>query len=381
MSSMLLLIGCAIAGFITGSVFFDSSDSIDIHHQFVAGGGVFDSEDYGDEEDPPTSVQDTTVVVSTTPTTTTTAATTSTTTTTTTTTAATTTTTAEEPMKYYVPVRTDRAGSAICGYLLAHSFAHANNATYVGACWDSVDWPAAIAKHGEKFVKKVAKRQDEQKELIQFLGLTDELPYACPSDADLKAGRSVILRKRHDYKLPGYTVEWLNSITSKSHFPYKKKDPNAPLDVAVHVRRGDFTPCHVSDRYLPNVYYERAMDKYLPEVCDKHPAGCKITLYSERDAYEPFDDFLKRPNLQIDFDSSSDQIWTDFINADVLIMSMSSFSFVPALLNNNGHVISPYRYGEFGYEEDIPSWNMVDDDILQEALEVREEQYKDCPKK
>ena len=62
-------------------------------------------------------------------------------------------------------------------------------------------------------------------------------------------------------------------------------------------------------------------------------------------------------------------------------MSMSSFSFVPAMLNNNGHVISPYHYGEFGYEEDIPSWIMVDDDILNEALAFREEQYKECPKK
>eukprot|EP01003_Olkasia_polycarbonata_P006109 NODE_6261_length_263_cov_19.149533_g6178_i0.p2 GENE.NODE_6261_length_263_cov_19.149533_g6178_i0~~NODE_6261_length_263_cov_19.149533_g6178_i0.p2 ORF type:complete len:80 (-),score=25.25 NODE_6261_length_263_cov_19.149533_g6178_i0:24-236(-) len=47
-------------------------------------------------------------------------------------------------------------------------------------------------------------------------------------------------------------------------------------------------------------------------------------------------------------------------------------------MNRGNHVISPYHLGEFGLEEDIPTWIKVDDDIFTAAMAEVTEQTKKC---
>lgn len=236
-----------------------------------------------------------------------------------------------------------------------HSHAYRTNKTYAGACVD------------EKKFKKKKDRLKTRKELVKALGLEHELKFACPSDEDLKAGRAKILTRKQ-FRGALFPQEWFRHLQSKTTFPYKKKDPSKPLQVVVHVRRGDFTPCHVSDRYLPNTYYLEALDRYVPEYCDKHEHGCNVTIYTERNSFEPVQPFVER-NYTVDFDSSLSDIWSAFVNADVMIMSMSSFSFVPASLNRNTVITAYY---------DIVPWRQIHGSIWSHAMMVRRKQIKEC---
>ena len=272
-------------------------------------------------------------------------------------------------VKYYSVARTDRAGSAIKEMYLAHAHAYATNTTYGGACVDAIDWEPLIKKHGEKFKDNVYQRVQERKELIQLLGLQKELPIACPTEQDIKEGKAVVWTNRNKFKNPGFTAEWMDYIQTKTLFPYAPLSATT-VQIVVHLRRGDFTPCHVPDRYLPNIYFSRLLDSYLPRYCSDPIIACNITIFTEADAYEPLDEFQQRKFTTVDVTTAPPTIWKDIINAHVFVMSASAFSFIPAILNRNGNIITPYS--------DIPHWETVENSIWAEAYHKREEQIKEC---
>ena len=286
-----------------------------------------------------------------------------------------------EPVKYYQVYRTDRSGSALKDYLLLHSYAFSTNNIYGGACFDAINWEPIVKRHGEKFKNKVLGRKGDLMELIQAIGLQDAIPLACPTETDLKQKRAKYIKKSH-YFDPGWTDEWQARVQSISTFPYERQDDqqsstatSKPISVAVHVRRGDMTPCFSGDRYLPNDYFLKTLDHYLPQHCSGE-RPCNITIYSEENSYESFEPFLQR-KYNIDFHSPLPEIWKAFITADVFIMSMSAFSFVPALMKKNGRVLSPY----FHWPEPpaTPSaWETVDRSIYTDAMWVRAHQQTNC---
>jgi hypothetical protein len=103
------------------------------------------------------------------------------------------------------------------------------------------------------------------------------------------------------------------------------------LRVVVHIRRGDVTPCDPL-RYLPNSYYLELIRRYAPRHAE-------LTIYSQRDSVEPWDDFANY-SLNLADDEGDDVIaaWEAMMNADVLILSKSSFSIVPALLHKSAEL-------------------------------------------
>lgn len=274
----------------------------------------------------------------------------------------------DENVKYYTVARTDRSGASIKEMLLAHAHSFWNNVTYGGACIDAIDWSK---KRGDvkKLQKKFDQRLVDKKKLINTIGLADDLLFACPTKEDLK-NHKAYYRKRSQFTKQLFPAEWIEYLRYRSNFVYDEKpaSPSRVKQVAIHLRRGDFTPCHVADRYMPNIYYLQVMDMYLPRFCPT-PESCHVTVYSEPNPYEPFDPFLAR-NVTLDLDSSVEDIWKTFINADVLIMSRSSFSFVPALLNRN-FVVAPYT--------GIAPWTMVDWGIYNRMSQVLHEQTQKCP--
>ena len=272
----------------------------------------------------------------------------------------------EPRLRFYTVARTDRAGSAIKEMLLAHSYAFESNITYGGACVDRIDWDKIIAKHGEKFRKRVKERIEERRRLIEVLGLAKEIPLACPTQEDLDSGRAVFYgRSEFGHSQFPFPSEWFAYLQSKTAFQYRPTPPTSPIQVAVHMRRQDFTPCHVSDRYLPNIYYLEVLDYFLPKFCD-NPRPCNVTIFTQSESYEPFDPFLEK-NYTLDFETPAADLWRSFINADFFVMSMSAFSFVPATLNPN-RVLSPY-----GGRSDWP-WTPLPTRIWKDTMKVLHEQ-------
>jgi hypothetical protein len=233
----------------------------------------------------------------------------------------------------YSNARTDRSGSVIQDMLAAHSYAFHHNMTYLGACWTDSKPPNQA-------------RIKTNKQLFAAIGLEDELTYACPTNISdiVKRGRYANVDRR-------WSREWLAFIRSRVKYP--EKNVSAGHQTAVHIRRGDVIPCPKNGllkryRYLPNSYYHAVIDTYVP-------SNSTVTIYSEEESYEPWDNF-RQYNLRLS--ASLVDTWRDMMMAGTLILSRSTFSLVPALLNRHGTV----WYAPFGTPK-VDGWEVVPDNI------------------
>jgi len=98
-----------------------------------------------------------------------------------------------------------------------------------------------------------------------------------------------------------------------------------PIDIAIHIRRGDVTKEKNSERYKENVAYRNILKK----ICLLYPG--KITVFSEG-SYEDFIDLgLEKECFRLNTDMF--EIFHSLVSAKVLVMGFSSFSYCAGLLN------------------------------------------------
>jgi hypothetical protein len=234
----------------------------------------------------------------------------------------------------YSVAKTDRSGAAVADMLLAHAYSFANNLIYAGACADG----------------HLPYRQSTE-QLIEAVDLQGVLKYACPGDDDDDEGATILDRKTYAaMNTRIFTKEYLKYLHSRIDYPTSKNQ-----SVVVHVRRGDVTPCgYWANRYLPNSHYMKILKAYVPK-------DLSVSIFSETNAFESFDDFV---NCSIYLDTDLSKAWRAMITADFIVLSKSSFSFVPAILNPNATVIyTPFM------QKKLPQWKAVNDDIMSDTRE------------
>ncbi len=108
------------------------------------------------------------------------------------------------------------------------------------------------------------------------------------------------------------------------------------FNIAIHVRRGDIM-ANLNDpgmakRYLSNLYFEKVLKQVIQHLTVVKPIH--IYLFSQGKP-EDFQEFATFPNLHWCLEMSAIESFMHFVYADLLITSKSSFSYKPALLNNN----------------------------------------------
>ena len=279
--------------------------------------------------------------------------------------------------KVYSVARTDRGGSAIHEMLRYHAEAFARNMTYGGACVDQINWSMTGMKKGV-----FQRRRKERERLIATLGLSHQLPMACPSRHELASGKAIFLDAKEvkDSKDNRFTEAWLEYLQSQRRHADFEEELAAmtmeevlshQLQVVVHVRRGDVTPCKNSKRYLPNSYYLQVLDKYLPAACMEENK-CNVTIFSEIESFESFEVFQQR-GYQVALDSPLEEIWESVVSADVVVISRSSFSQVPAMFNKKTVIAPTLRP-----DDKMPHWIDADKEIKQTAISKREEYAAYC---
>lgn len=301
------------------------------------------------------------------------------------------TTTTTEPLStFYSQLRSDRSGAAIQDMLFAHAHAFSslalnndNGMTYGGAC------PKSLAH-------AMSSNTALLKSILTRLGLSDILPIACPSRwwwmwrnkrDDRIRPRSYYVGPEHN-QTDDWTPEWLHYI--QSHIPFHKvatanaQRQHRPRHAVVHIRRGDVSPCSDAKassphqrRYLANAYYKAVIQQYVPRE-EYH-----VILYSEEASVEPWTELLQeleRENVSLRLgggESDIVDIWRDMMTADILILSKSSFSFVPATLNAHGTIV----YTDF-WHPPLAHWTRVNDQ-LQGQIDIMnaqvQRQYCDQP--
>jgi hypothetical protein len=262
---------------------------------------------------------------------------------------------------YYSKARPDRSGAAIQDMLMCHAYAFARNATYGGAC-------------GE-----VTPYRKEQEYLISTIGLTTILPFACPTQESVTSNVSIIvdwteyLLTKEDAAI--WTPEWLQHIRQHIRYSYRpasSQNPKSktPFTIAVHIRRGDVDPCCLPLRYLPNSHYLRLIEKYAATHTD-----ARVVIFSESKSFEPLDVFSNK-GYELILDGDVGEAWKTIMVADVIILSKSSFSYVPAVLSlqGNDNKTRVVVYTEF-WHKPLPGWEM-DDDIAHVKRQLRLEKKK-----
>jgi hypothetical protein len=244
----------------------------------------------------------------------------------------------------YHPARLDRSGSVIHDMLLAHAYAYRNNLTYGGACFTN-STPASLPLH---------------RTLIEAIGLSQVLRFTCPSN-EVSSNASILWVDSPVYTRFGTRIwapEWLEYIRSLQSLPPPIRTSTPRAQLVVHIRRGDVSLCDPGtiDRYLPNAYYQQLFQeeqRLSNEVAE-------VSVYSERNSTEGWEDDDFRSLIHnLHLDASPAEAWKAMMTADVLILSWSSFSIVPAIFNRHGRIV----YTPF-WVQPLPHWQVVDDDAV-----------------
>ena len=245
------------------------------------------------------------------------------------------------------------SGFVIKEMLMAHAYAYHLGETYGGSCGE----PSSLHAIHES--------------LLESIGLQDELKFACPRDYN--GGRPAHTVPKADWSKEGtriYTPEYVDHL--KTLVTYPEKVP-AKFTIAVHIRRGDVTPC-VSQKggynqYLPNSHYQALIDEYMTP-------GARVVIFSQskttQHTKESFDEFRKK-GYEIHLDGEITDVWRTIAVSDVVILSRSTFGFIPAVIAKGIIVYTPF------WHESLPSWDVVNNEIMKQMDSEMEGLTKDCP--
>jgi hypothetical protein len=240
---------------------------------------------------------------------------------------------------YYSVARTDRAGATIRDMVLALAYGYAHNQTYGGACYVNP-------------MRDAPSRQADKEALIRSVGLQDVLKFACPDSYDegLLQQEDYASTKQRNMLVNPKFVTWLRSkVVVLPELSAGGSSSSAHGgDAVVHVRRGDVDPCNEwADRYLPNAYYQEVLRKYVPR-------NARVSVFSESWSFEPWTDFPS-PRHRVFLDTDLAEVWRAVMSAQYVVLSLSSFVYIPAILNPNATVL----YAPTWQFVPMPNWTKV----------------------
>ena len=150
------------------------------------------------------------------------------------------------------------------------------------------------------------------------------------------------------------------TITNAVNFSWLETKINSTLKVCIHIRRGDILLIEKDIRYMNNSYYINIMRQLQQKInipFEFHVYTENVTKPTtftseyrydlvgvnsmlEPDSYNEFNEF----NVIWHINTDPVDSFVDLCNADILIISISAYSYLAALLNKKAIVIYPIRY-------------------------------------
>lgn len=131
------------------------------------------------------------------------------------------------------------------------------------------------------------------------------------------------------------------------------------IHIAVHIRRGDVikdsTDSNIRMRWLDVDYYRKVLEQLF-----EHLRGRAVHIYVFSQGTEKeFASYLSFENVHYCLDMGAQDTFWHLTQADILVISKSSFSYKPALLSD-GIIIAPRKFWH-GYPESN-RWIIVDEE-------------------
>ncbi len=154
-----------------------------------------------------------------------------------------------------------------------------------------------------------------------------------------QGGKVIMLCEQDQFYRDQFGV--MDAIQQKFHTaPARKKDQlvfqENHFNIAIHVRRGDIlndpNNLNLQMRYIANDYFKNVLDEILQKVTTSKP---KHIYFFSQGKPEDYPEFASYDNLHWCLDMGAQDSFLHMVYADCLITSKSSFSYKPALLNQN----------------------------------------------
>lgn len=253
--------------------------------------------------------------------------------------------------------RTDRAGSAFMNMIQVKAIATLYNMEYIG-------------------VYPPGDTESKHPELQRLLGLPaplDTLPAGVVTVPDLQGFMDVV----ESQEAPTIFIDLQNikgqmrlvpeelgalfgsdfrtDLFYHAHFDAPNLwSKDAPLRVAMHIRRGDVLKMKIASRLTPNWWYLKIMDKIR-----KHVPHAEFVLFSSspfgnKDGYR-LEDFTSQPNVVLRLDQPLEEALSHMAQSDVFIASQSTLAKISGVMNA-GLVISQATRGF----ETLDRWLLTD---------------------
>jgi hypothetical protein len=152
-----------------------------------------------------------------------------------------------------------------------------------------------------------------------------------------------------------WTPEYIDWLRDWVEYPPKMDDT---FTIAVHIRRDEVTPCmnpkdNFYETYVPNSYYHTLIDQHMRP-------GAKVVIFTQKKSYESLSSFTDK-GYAIYMDSDMADAWKTMVVADVLILSKSSFSVIPGVLNRGKVIYAPFWHCP------LKHWTMPALEVLDKA--------------
>ncbi len=150
------------------------------------------------------------------------------------------------------------------------------------------------------------------------------------------------------------------------HFHLDSGNPRK-LNVHVHVRRGDVQRDN-KDKWLDMSHHLKIVHK-VSEAAKLVDMSAEFHVHSQGNTSE-FTQLAEKYGATLHIDMEMMASWKAMTEADVLIMSRSSFSYTAALYNQAGIII----YSNMRPSEPLPSW--IEDSASVNAIAMRLQHFK-----
>lgn len=261
----------------------------------------------------------------------------------------------------YSMLRRDRTGSAILDMLWAYAFARQNNLPYKGTCGSS-------------------RHVDAHRRTLASLGW-DRL-FGVHDTVSCLPGSTLNPEVYRENNTKAFTLDfrhhmWKHTLGLPNEDEATRNE-STYHHIVSHIRRGDVHLCSesptVRKRYIPNRYYEYVIDETRQVLTQNDTSTeVRVTIFSERKSFESWEE-LKGYDLRLDGDDLA-SIWKTMANADALVLSKSSFSFIGALLNVKTNAIvwyMPFRL------KPMPEWKVLSPALMHLAESWADNLYETC---
>lgn len=240
--------------------------------------------------------------------------------------------------------KTDGIGAQVQAIFSTMLFAQEFGMTYVHTPFDKV-WGSGDAKEWEDFFN-LGKSEIAIDDIDT--GSLNVVYIDQPLFIRFKPNTLYVVQHCHSFADSGSNARLYSNIVDRLVEKYrsspKEKDQlfnkSEKVNIAIHVRRGDVSETGIhSERYTNNLHYKSLLNSLI-KMLNELKIGSSIHLYSQGSAKDFYD--LEDFNIHYHLDECVFTTFDNIVEADVIIMSKSTFSYTAALLSKAIIIYEPF---------------------------------------